>query len=99
MARRGNAGGWSGRRAQRALDWCKQHYGWTCWICGHLIDEGDYSVDHIIERSLRPDLTWEPSNWRPAHLRKHPEFSCPGNSGRSNQRQPKLMPEWTAPGW
>jgi len=74
-------------------------YGWDCWICGHRItDPDDYTVDHV-ERNLRPDLTWEPSNWRPAHRTKKPEWDCPGNSGRSNRRQHKPMPEWTLPGW
>lgn len=77
-------------------------YGWDCWICGHRItDPDDYTVDHVIERSVRPDLTFEPSNWRPAHKRRHDNLGCPGNSGRSNRRQPLVqpMPEWTEPGW
>lgn len=91
---------WSGRHIKRARAYCQRVYGWTCWICGHPItDPNDYSIDHVIERSLRPDLTFDPTNWRPAHLRKHDDLDCPGNSGRSNRRQAKQMPEWTLPGW
>ena len=86
---------WGGRRAQDAKAYCQHVYGWTCWLCGHPIAPDDYTVDHVIEREKRPDLAWEPSNWRPAHGRKHPELDCPGNYGRS--RRKRRM--WTAPGW
>ena len=94
-------GWWGGGRATAASEWCKQHYGWTCWLCGHEIAEGDYSVDHIIERRVRPDLTWEPSNWRPAHRTKKPAWGCPGNAGRSAQKQAEspVTQTWSAPGW
>lgn len=73
-------------------------YGWTCWLCGHLIADDDYTVDHVIERSVAPHLTWELSNMRPAHGRKHPEFNCPGNKGRSAKPVPPAT-RWTAQGW
>ena len=76
-------GWWGGGRAQKAAEYCKRVYGWTCWLCGHEITPDDYTVDHVKERKQYPELTWEPSNWRPAHKRKHPEWGCPGNSGRS----------------
>lgn len=89
---------WSGRRATEAKAYCQRVYGWTCWLCGHEISPEDYSVDHVVERSKRPDLEWTPSNWRPAHGRKHPELGCPGNYGRSGRRTP-MRSTWTAPGW
>lgn len=93
---------WSGGHVRKARAYCQAVHGWTCWICGHdITDPDDYSVDHVLERSVRPDLTFDPSNWRPAHKRKHPEIGCPGNSGRSNRAQPiaQPQPEWTLPGW
>ena len=94
-------GKWGGRRATAAKLYCQDVYGFTCWLCGHQIAPDDYTVDHVIERALAPHLTWEPSNWRPAHGRKHPENDCPGNMGRSaNLRRAEPEPrEWTAPGW
>ena len=89
---------WSGRRAQAAVAWCKANLGYTCWLCGHEIPDWDYTVDHVIERKRRPDLMWVKSNWRPAHGRKHPEFGCPGNYGRSGRKQ-SAVKTWTAPGW
>lgn len=72
-------------------------------MCGHEItDPDDYTVDHVIERSKRPDLAWEPSNWRPAHGRKHPELGCPGNFGRSarmNRRTRRTQQAVALPGW
>lgn len=58
-------------------------YGWTCWLCGQQIENAnEYSVDHVIPRSIAPELTWDRGNWRPAHLGKVEKFGCPGNKGR-----------------
>ena len=89
---------WSGQAVRDATAYCKRVYGFTCWLCHHEIDPDDYTVDHVIERSLRPDLAFVPSNWRPAHGRKHPEYGCPGNFGRSSRKRP-ISPNQTAPGW
>ena len=89
---------WSGRRAQDAAEWCKANLGWTCWLCGHPIEPGDYSVDHVLPRMTHPELTWERANWRPAHGRRHPQWGCPGNYGRSGRKR-KLVRTWTAAGW
>lgn len=79
---------WSGRRSQQAKAYCIAHYGWTCHLCGKPIDDPtDYTVDHVIPRSIAPHLTWTPSNWRPAHGKKRPD--CPGNYGRGSRRPPK----------
>jgi 5-methylcytosine-specific restriction endonuclease McrA len=74
---------WAGRRATNAKRWCQANLGYICWLCGRPIEsEADYSVDHVVPRSVDPTLTWEPGNWRPAHLRRHDSIGCPGNSGR-----------------
>ena len=92
---------WAGAHVVKARAYCQRVYGWQCWLCGHEIAADDYTVDHVLERKLRPDLTFEPSNWRPAHGRKHPEFNCPGNKGRSAnmQAEPAPVSAWSAPGW
>lgn len=69
---------WGGRRTKTALQALKKRGKQTntpCAICGQPIDYTlDYpdpnscSVQHLIPRSVRPELTWEPSNWAPAHL-------------------------------
>ena len=80
---------WVGRRATQARRQCMTIHGFTCWLCGRQItDESDYSVDHVIPRSIAPELTWDVTNWRPAHLAKHPEFGCPGNRGRGATPHP-----------
>jgi 5-methylcytosine-specific restriction endonuclease McrA len=76
---------WVGGHATKASDWCKANLGWMCGYCGHPIAEGDYSVDHIIPKSIAPELTWEPSNWRPMHRTKKPRWGCPGNCGLGNR--------------
>ncbi len=97
---------WSGRRAQQAVTWCKLNLGYICWLCGHEIPDWDYSVDHVVPRSVAPELTWDASNWRPAHGRKHPDLGCPGNYGRSARKRtrhprsgvrrgaPRFVPGW-----
>lgn len=53
-------------------------YGTTCHLCGRT---GSNTVDHLIPRSVRPDLTWDLNNARPAHR------SC--NSSRGTRALPK----------
>jgi len=78
---------WGGWRSRKAKAECQRIYGWTCWLCGHEIDdEADYTIDHVVER--HNGGTHDIENLRPAHGRKHPELGCPGNFGRSARRKP-----------
>jgi len=91
------AGEWKGSKATKAKAWVQANYGWNCWLCSKPIEPDDYTVDHVVPRSVDPSLTWVTSNWRPAHGRKHPEFNCPGNFGRGiggHRKRP-----WVASGW
>ena len=91
---------WAGGHVVKARAYCQRVYGYTCWLCGHEIAPDDYTVDHVLERSTHPHLTFDPSNWRPAHGRKHPEWNCPGNFGRVPEKpEPTPVRAWSAPGW
>jgi 5-methylcytosine-specific restriction endonuclease McrA len=69
---------WSGRRRADALAKVKAEGRRTsaaCCICDQSIDyslayphEQSCSVQHVKSRSAYPHLTWEPGNWKPAHL-------------------------------
>lgn len=69
---------WSGRRRADALARVKAEGRRTsavCCICEQGIDyslayphEQSCSVQHVKSRKAYPHLTWEPSNWEPAHL-------------------------------
>lgn len=69
---------WGGRAASDALARVKaegRRRDTPCCICGGRIDYDlrypspwSCSVQHVVSRKLRPDLTWDPGNWRPAHL-------------------------------
>lgn len=69
---------WSGARMMKVVAEQKRihaHRNSPCFLCGQSIDYRAlpddlhrFSVEHIIPRSIRPDLTWEPSNWAPAHM-------------------------------
>lgn len=68
---------WSGRRAQDALERVRaygQAHNVPCVICGLPIDyslrkphKQACTVQHTKSRELYPHLTWDPSNWAPAH--------------------------------
>jgi len=68
---------WSGRRRAEALARVKaegQRSGTPCCICRQGIEYSlEYphpqscSVQHVKSRKLYPHLTWDPSNWSPAH--------------------------------
>ena len=69
---------WSGRRVTVALRRVKtlgRRAGAPCVICEQPINYDltyphpqSCSVQHLVSRSIRPDLTWDPSNYGPAHL-------------------------------
>lgn len=69
---------WGGRRANEALERTRtvgRARNLPCFICRLPIDydlrwpdKMSCTVQHIISRFARPDLTWVPSNWAPAHL-------------------------------
>lgn len=90
--------GWGGRKAQRALSLVLARHGWTCWLCGHPIERGSASLDHVLPARTHPEQEWNPDNWRPAHLAGAGKprgcdvdrCRCPGNSGRGDR-------PWTAP--
>ncbi len=88
---------WGGRRLLRARQWAMRNLGWTCWLCGHEIEPGDYTIDHVIPLSVDPTLAWDVTNWRPAHGRSHPALGCSGNYGRGNRdanRVPRVSRAW-----
>lgn len=50
----------------------------TCWLCGH---DGADTGDHVVPKSIAPELMREPSNIRPAHGVK----GCPTCGRKCNQ--------------
>ena len=66
---------YGGHRAKVLREIVRQMYGEVCWICRQPIPEGQFSVDHLIPRSLGG--TDDPELCRPAHK------SC--NSRRGNR--------------
>ncbi len=55
-----------GRPWRRVRDAVLKRDGGICWICGQ---PGANSADHLIPRSVRPDLEMDLSNLAAAHLR------------------------------
>lgn len=69
---------WSGKQRTMVLRECKvlwEREKLPCSICHQPIDYGlEYpdgrscSIEHIKSRSMYPELTWDATNWAPAHL-------------------------------
>lgn len=78
---------WEGRRRANALHTLRTYASQRnlpCCICEQGIDYSlrypdpdSLSLQHVIPRSVAPELTWDPSNWAPAHL------TCNKAAGRS----------------
>lgn len=68
---------WNGRRAAEALQRVKslgRKRRSPCWECEQPIDYSlpsthpdGCTVQHVKSRKLFPELTWDPSNWKPCH--------------------------------
>jgi len=69
---------WSGRAVMQARAYVITTLPAPCGQCGEPVHPADaWVVGHKIARAVRPDLTWEPSNWRPEHR------SCSNKSAQS----------------
>lgn len=56
---------WGGSEARRLGVLVRAEFGYLCHLCGLEIEEGDYSVDHVVPRSKGGSNSLE--NLRPAH--------------------------------
>jgi 5-methylcytosine-specific restriction endonuclease McrA len=61
-----NKNAYNGRRVDQLRQAVFMQYGRICHLCGL---SGADTVDHLIPKSIRPDLMWVVSNCRPAHKR------------------------------
>lgn len=60
---------WDGDGVRKARAHMSQFLGkQVCPHCGRVVDESrPWVVGHIISRGVRPDLMWDPTNWRLEH--------------------------------
>lgn len=59
---------WSGRVVGQARGIVATWLPMTCGRCPRIVDGSEpWVVGHVISRTLRPDLTMDPANWRPEH--------------------------------
>lgn len=77
--------GYSGRASIRFRKEVLAIYGTVCHLCGA---PGANSVDHVIPRSVRPDLAYVIENARPAHL------SCNSARGAAPLSSTYVAPAW-----
>lgn len=78
---------WGGSSATRARTYTIRRDKGICYLCGHT---GANSLEHIIPKSVAPELMYEPSNWTITHLAsaghaqgcQHPGCACVGNIAR-----------------
>jgi 5-methylcytosine-specific restriction endonuclease McrA len=88
--------GWGGRRVTELRKAMAHLLPCVCWRCGQRITEDmQWTIGHIIDRDIAPELTWEPSNHRPEHARCN--FSAGGKAGRRKQMARRPRRARTAP--
>ena len=81
--------GWNGQTTAKAIAYVVARDSGICHLCGH---PGANSCDHVQPVSQHPELEWDPTNWKAAHLfaAGHPKgcqtpgCHCPGNRGRQD---------------
>lgn len=90
MARRS----WSGERVRRARARIAAMLPAPCWRCGGMIRPGDpFTVGHVIDAAVRPDLEHDPSNQLPEHPRCN--FSAGARlSNRARRRMAPVSRDW-----
>lgn len=61
---------WNGRKVTKARAYIASTLPQPCGQCGRDVMPGEeFVVGHVISRRSRPDLAFDPSNWRAEHRR------------------------------
>ena len=61
---------WGGRRVTELRKAMAHLLPTVCWRCGRIITEDmDWTIGHIVDRAVAPELTWDPSNHALEHAR------------------------------
>ncbi len=77
---------WAGDIVRQARAYLATTLPVPCRRCGRMIYDGEpWDVGHIIDKTLRPDLMADPSNWSVEH--RHCNRSAGGRKGRAMQLQ------------
>jgi hypothetical protein len=96
---------WAGRAVTNARTWYAQQITWPtpCARCGQPITP-DYTnpytgkrivnwhLGHRADRQAHPELTWEPKNWAPEHVR------CSTSSGTTRRLRELALLGWSLRG-
>ena len=78
--------GWGGRRVTALRRDMAEQLPAPCWRCRRLITPGmAWTIGHIIEVDIAPELMWEPSNHRPEH--QHCNFAAGARYGNRKRRR------------
>ena len=79
---------WSGDNVRRARAAMRPRLPLPCWWCKRPVLPGsNWVVEHVVPRSLRPDLALDPSNWWVSHRR-----CSDASGGRMNARRKTTSP-------
>ncbi|GAB2474430.1 hypothetical protein GCM10007967_32360 [Xylanimonas ulmi] len=61
---------WAGESVRRARAVMRPRLPLPCWWCKQpVLADAAWVVEHIVARSVRPDLAHDPSNWWVSHRR------------------------------
>lgn len=91
---------WTGSRVTRARTWLANQTTWPtpCPRCHQPVHPTHWHLGHTIDRNDRPDLTWNPGNWRIEHPRCNTKAGAiKGNIQRGKLKSTKQKQNGTAP--
>ncbi len=84
--------GWGGRRVTALRRDMAEQLPAPCWRCGQLILPGmAWTIGHVIEVDIAPELMWDPSN----HRHEHARCNAAAGARYGNRKRRRVRP--TAP--
>lgn len=82
---------WGGPRVTRLRQRMAQELPTVCWRCGYVVTEDmAWTIGHIIEVDVAPELMWESTNHRIEHARCN--FSAGARYGNRKRGRSRGVP-------
>lgn len=83
--------GWGGRKVTRLRQQMAAMLPCVCQRCGRVVTEDmAWTIGHIVDRAVAPELAWEPANHRIEHARCN--YAAGGRAGRRKQTRRRVAP-------
>lgn len=87
---------WGGARVTKMRARMAEQLPAPCWRCGRTITpDMQWTIGHIIEADVAPELMWHPDNLAPEHARCN--YSAGARYG--NRKRRRRLPSYTSRTW